>query len=78
MFTTYDIQGIVRQRFKPGSAVVDLKFKEVFRFSMEQDAKVVHAYPSMFRSASKEEEAILLSSGQDHVQLHVKDDGSSR
>lgn len=69
MFTTYDIQGIVRQRFKPGSAVVDLKFKEVFRFSMEQDAKVVHEYPDMFRPASKEEEAKLKTSKDDHAPL---------
>lgn len=69
MFTVYDIIDQVRQRFTPGSAVVDMKFNEVFRCSLEQDAKVIFEYPEMFRSASKEEEEILKRSGSEFVQL---------
>ena len=69
MFTIYDAQDIVRQRFKPGSAIVDMKFNEVFRFSVEQDTKVIHEYPDMFRPASKEEEEKLKKSGKEYISL---------
>lgn len=69
MFTIYDIWDLVRDRFKPGSAVVDLKFNEVFRLSLEQDAKVIHEYPDMFRKASKDEEAKLRASNSEYAPL---------
>lgn len=69
MFTIDDIAQEVRRRFTPGSAVVDLKFNEVFRFSMEQDCKVVHEYPAMFRAATADEESKLKASGQNSITL---------
>lgn len=69
MFTIEDIYPIVRQRFQPGSAVVDLKHQEVFRFSLECDAKVVYEYPDAFRAATKEEEISLKGSGESSIPL---------
>ena len=69
MFNLDDAYRVAGQRFSQGSAVVDLKFNEVFRFTFECDAKVVFEWPGMFRNATPEESEKLRQSGESSIQL---------
>lgn len=69
MRTQEEVYKLAAKKYKEGSAVVDLKFREVFRFSQSTDAQVVVEWPNQFRSATEEEAKLLDQSGNSSVPL---------
>lgn len=67
--TEEQCKALAARRFKEGQAVVDMKFNEVFCFSLATDARVVTEWPGKFREATKEEEDFLRESGGSSVAL---------
>ncbi len=64
MRTEEEIMRLASRMYKEGSAVVDMKFNEVFRFTKYVDARVVVEHSNAFRTATAEEAKLLEASGE--------------